>query len=61
MMNPSLALISRLNYAYDNKFLLSLSARYDGSSRFGAENKFGFFPAASVGWVIISGRFYEKY
>ncbi|MCU0644221.1 MAG: SusC/RagA family TonB-linked outer membrane protein, partial [bacterium] len=53
IMEESLeALISRLNYAYDNKWLLSLSARYDGSSRFGADTKFGFFPAGSLGWRI---------
>ena len=55
-----LALISRFNYAYDNKYLLSLSARYDGSSRFGAENRFGFFPAASVGWVISQEDFMKN-
>lgn len=55
-----LALISRFNYAYNNKFLLSLSARYDGSSRFGGENKFGFFPAASAGWVISQEDFMKN-
>jgi TonB-linked SusC/RagA family outer membrane protein len=53
IMEESLeALISRFNYSYDNKWLLSLSARYDGSSRFGADTKFGFFPAGSIGWRI---------
>lgn len=46
------AFISRFNYSFDNKWLLSLSARYDGSSRFGADTRFGFFPAGSVGWRI---------
>jgi TonB-linked SusC/RagA family outer membrane protein len=44
--------LGRVNYSYEEKYLLSLSARYDGSSRFGADNKFGFFPAASVGWRV---------
>lgn len=44
--------LSRVNYAYDEKYLLSLSARWDGSSKFGPDNKFGFFPAASVGWRV---------
>jgi TonB-linked SusC/RagA family outer membrane protein len=44
--------LGRLNYAYNEKYLLSVSARYDGSSRFGKDNKFGFFPAASVGWRV---------
>ncbi len=49
--------ISRVNYAFDDKYLLSLSARWDGSSRFGPDNKFGFFPAASVGWRISEESF----
>ena len=44
--------LSRLNYAYADKYLLSLSARMDGSSKFGPDFKYGFFPAASVGWRI---------
>ena len=44
--------LSRVNYAYDDKYLLSLSARYDGSSKFGTDNKFGFFPAVAAGWRI---------
>ncbi len=46
------SIISRVNYAYDNKYLASFSARYDGSSRFGSDTKYGFFPAASFGWRI---------
>ena len=43
---------ARVNYDYDGRYLLSATARYDGSSRFGANNRFGFFPSASVGWRI---------
>ena len=46
------SLLSRVNYAYADKYLVSLSARWDGSSKFGPDNKYGFFPAASVGWNI---------
>ena len=42
----------RANYAYIGKYLLSVSDRIDGSSRFGPSSKYGNFPAASVGWVI---------
>lgn len=42
----------RLNYNFDRKYLLTLSGRVDGSSRFGENNRYGFFPAASVGWVL---------
>ncbi|RYY51935.1 MAG: TonB-dependent receptor, partial [Chitinophagaceae bacterium] len=44
--------IGRLNYTFDSKILLSLSARSDGSARFGSENQYGFFPAGSVGYII---------
>jgi len=42
----------RANWSYDNKYLASVSARADGSSVFGENNKFGFFPAVSVAWNI---------
>ncbi len=43
---------SRLNYTYDDRYMLTLTGRYDGSSRFGAENRWGFFPAAALGWRL---------
>ncbi len=43
---------ARANYNFDNKYLVSLSGRLDGSSRFGSNNKNGFFPAVSAGWRI---------
>jgi TonB-dependent starch-binding outer membrane protein SusC len=49
--------LSRVNYAYADKYLVSLSARWDGSSKFGPDNKYGFFPAASVGWNIAKEDF----
>ncbi|MBB4108192.1 TonB-dependent receptor [Pedobacter zeae] len=42
----------RINYAFKGKYLVELNARYDGSSRFSAGNKYGFFPSASAGWRI---------
>ncbi|GGD18193.1 SusC/RagA family TonB-linked outer membrane protein [Hyunsoonleella pacifica] len=44
--------IGRLNYNYDNKYLISASIRRDGSSRFGKNNRWGTFPAFSLGWVL---------
>lgn len=49
--------ISRVNYAYADKYLLSLTARWDGSSKFGPDNKYGFFPAASFGWNVAKEDF----
>ena len=50
----------RANYKFNNKYLVALSSRYDGSSRFGENNRYGFFPAASVGWIMSEERFLEN-
>lgn len=47
-----LSYFGRANLSIANKYLLKGSLRYDGSSRFGAENRFGIFPAASAGWIV---------
>ncbi|MBO0930652.1 SusC/RagA family TonB-linked outer membrane protein [Fibrella aquatilis] len=47
-----LSYIARVNYRFRERYLLSLSGRIDGSSRFGASNRYGVFPAVSVGWLI---------
>ncbi|MEI9808685.1 MAG: TonB-dependent receptor [Bacteroidota bacterium] len=49
----------RVNYSYDDKYLLSASLRRDGSSRFAPANKFGYFPAASVGWKLSNENFWN--
>lgn len=54
-----LSYFGRANYRFLDKYLLSVSGRVDGSSRFGANNRYGFFPAASVGWVISDESFME--
>lgn len=45
-------LFSRVNYAYDGRYLAELSARYDGSSKFPSNSQWGFFPSASLGWRL---------
>lgn len=50
----------RINYDFDQKYLLEVNGRYDGSSRFTASNRWGFFPSASAGWVISQENFMEK-
>jgi TonB-dependent starch-binding outer membrane protein SusC len=42
--------MGRFNYGYDNKYLITVSYRADGSSVFGANNKWGYFPSASLAW-----------
>lgn len=47
----------RLNYVYDNKYILQAVVRRDGSSNFGANNRFGTFPAVSAAWKISDEKF----
>ncbi len=42
----------RLNYKFNNKYLVGVTARIDGSSRFGENNRYGVFPSGSVGWIV---------
>jgi TonB-dependent starch-binding outer membrane protein SusC len=55
-----LSYFSRLNYKFDNKYLLGLSGRIDGSSRFGANNRYGFFPSVSAGWILSEESFIKN-
>ncbi|HRI22183.1 MAG TPA: SusC/RagA family TonB-linked outer membrane protein, partial [Panacibacter sp.] len=50
----------RVDYNYADKYLAAVTVRRDGSSRFGADNQYGFFPAASVGWRIDKEGFMEN-
>jgi TonB-linked SusC/RagA family outer membrane protein len=50
--NSLFSQFARLDYNYASKYLVSLTVRRDGSSRFGANNQYGIFPAASIGWKI---------
>lgn len=52
-----LSYFGRANYKLSNKYLLSLSGRIDGSSKFGVDERYGFFPAASLGWIISEESF----
>ncbi|WP_425389605.1 SusC/RagA family TonB-linked outer membrane protein [Ekhidna sp.] len=54
-----LSYFGRVNYKLNDKYLLTLSGRLDGSSRFGANNQFGFFPAASAGWILSEESFLQ--
>ena len=49
----------RFNYNYKGKYLLEVNARYDGSSRFPKENRWGFFPSVSAGWKISEEKFWQ--
>ena len=49
----------KLNYNYDDRYLLSGTLRHDGSSRFGENNRWGTFPAFSLGWRISQENFFK--
>ncbi|MEJ7768741.1 MAG: TonB-dependent receptor [Chitinophagaceae bacterium] len=52
------SLFGRLTYNFNEKYLFTGIIRRDGSSRFGSNNKFGYFPSASVGWVTTKEGFW---
>jgi len=54
------SVFARLNYNYDEKYLLTLTVRRDGSSKFGENNRYGLFPSVSVGWVASRESFWPK-
>ena len=55
--SASQGLVGRFNYDYKGKYLAEFSFRYDGSSKFPSDGRWGFFPAASVGWRISEESF----
>ncbi|MBE9462862.1 SusC/RagA family TonB-linked outer membrane protein [Dyadobacter subterraneus] len=52
--------LSRLTYNFKGKYLFTAAVRADGSSRFGADNRWGVFPSASVGWVLSDENFVKN-
>lgn len=54
-----MSFLARANYAYQNKYLLNLSLRRDGSSKFSPANRWGTFGSVGVGWVISSENFFN--
>ncbi|SEN16779.1 TonB-linked outer membrane protein, SusC/RagA family [bacterium A37T11] len=55
-----ISFLARVNYSYDSRYLLTLTARSDGSSRFGPNNKYGFFPSGAFAWRISNEPFFHK-
>jgi TonB-dependent starch-binding outer membrane protein SusC len=54
-----LSYFGRARYNFDRKYLFNASARLDGSSRFGADKRYAFFPAVSAGWVLSEEAFLQ--
>ncbi|MFI5131240.1 MAG: SusC/RagA family TonB-linked outer membrane protein [Chitinophagales bacterium] len=57
--NTLSSFFGRINYSYDDRYLLIATLRRDGSSRFSSDNKYGNFPSASVGWKISNENFWD--
>lgn len=55
----TLSYVGRATYDYDDRYLLTLTGRYDGSSRFGSDVRWAFFPAASVAWRVSNEEFFN--
>lgn len=55
-----LSYLARVNYSFDDKYLVTAAFRQDGSSRFGADNRWGFFPSFSLGWRLSEENFLKN-
>ena len=58
--NELQSFFGRLNYSYKDRYLATINFRMDGSSKFGANNKYGYFPSFSLGWRISEEDFMEN-
>ena len=52
--------LGRFNYNYDNRYLFTFTGRYDGSSKFGENNKYAFFPSGAVAWRVSQESFMQE-
>lgn len=58
--NKLISFTGRVSYVYDDKYLLTATSRWDGSSRFGANNKWGYFPSVGLGWRLSHESFLKE-
>lgn len=54
------AYVGRMTYAFSNKYLFEMNLGYTGSERFSATNRYGFFPAGAVGWIVSEENFFKN-
>ncbi|MBE9463042.1 TonB-dependent receptor [Dyadobacter sp. UP-52] len=59
-LNELQSFFSRVNYAFKDKYLVTATVRADGSSKFGANNKYGVFPSFSLGWRLSEEKFLKS-
>lgn len=55
--NTLISFTGRVTYAYDDRYLLTATSRWDGSSRFGENNKWGYFPSVGIAWRVSQEKF----
>jgi len=60
-VSRNLSYFGRILYDYNEKYYASFTGRVDGSTSFGSNNKFAFFPSASFGWVVSKEDFFETF
>lgn len=60
LINELQSFFGRVTYQYDNKYLFTANFRADGSSKFGENNKYGYFPSFSAGWKISEEKFMKN-
>ncbi|KXX69890.1 hypothetical protein AVL50_13490 [Flammeovirga sp. SJP92] len=58
--NRLVSFFGKVGYNYKEKYMITAIARYDGSSNFGPNNKFGFFPSVQAGWIISQEEFLKS-
>lgn len=58
--NGRVSFVGQFNYAYASKYLVNFSFREDGSMKFAKDQRWGFFPAGSLGWIISEESFFDK-
>lgn len=54
------SVLARINYNYNDRYLITLTARRDGSTRFGPNNKWATFPSAALGWRVVNEKFFDN-
>ena len=57
--NSSASVFARVNYGFDNRYLLTATVRRDGSSKFGPKNKWGTFPSVALAWRLIQEKWLQ--
>lgn len=59
--NTLASFLSRLEYKFNNRYLLTLNFRADGSSQFGPDKRWGYFPSGAIAWIITEENFMKDY